>query len=62
MGVRLPVCPVDKNKVLIFIKLKVVKYNQTNGSAKGTIFAPTYATLFLDYLEENLHTKIANIY
>ena len=33
-------------------------YQQIKGTAMGTKFAPTYATLILGYLEEILYTKI----
>ena len=33
-------------------------YQQIKGTAMGTKFAPTYATLVLGYLEEILYTKI----
>ena len=36
-----------------------VMYNQVRGTAMGTKFAPTYATLVLAYLEEILYTKVA---
>ena len=35
-----------------------VMYNQVRGTAMGTKFAPTYATLVLAYLEEILYTKV----
>ena len=35
-------------------------YNQIKGTAMGTKFAPTYATLVLGYLEEELYTKLEN--
>ena len=33
-------------------------YNQVRGTAMGTKFAPTYATLVLAYLEETLYTHL----
>ena len=36
-----------------------VNYNQTLGTTMGTKMAPTYATLTLAYLEENLYEIIA---
>ena len=36
-------------------------YNQIRGTAMGTKFAPTYATLVLAYLEERLYTQLENV-
>ena len=39
-----------------------INYMQTLGTAMGTKMAPTYATLTLSYLEENLYEKIGKKY
>ena len=36
-------------------------YNQIRGTAMGTKFAPTYATLVLAYLEEKLYTRLEDV-
>ena len=36
-------------------------YNQIRGTAMGTKFAPTYATLVLAYLEEKLYTQLESV-
>lgn len=36
-------------------------YNQIRGTAMGTKFAPTYATLVLAYLEEKLYTHLEDV-
>ena len=39
-----------------------INYIQTLGTAMGTKMAPTYATLTLEYLEENLYEIIGKKY